>query len=266
MEATLFVLRSLTNSQWVTSGLGKSPMAVPIGTGYTVPMGTGSRRQRVTAGSASPSPAAEDLVVRDEEILRAAFDVFTEKGFHGATMLDVAKRAHASKATLYARYANKEALFEALVEWGTRQGTDALDRIAEDTRLEPLEMLRAFAAELLALMLQPRKLALCRIAVAEGERLPNVGRIYSRFTREHGVKLGRKIASALAREGLIEIGDADEFGHSFIGLLQGELYMRALLGTSAPLRDQAIESHARRAISRLVRAFAPASRQAMDQD
>ena len=88
----------------------------------------------------------QEASAREEEILRAAFDVFTEKGFHGATMLDVASRARASKATLYARYPSKEALFEALMAWATRQGTDALDAIAADETLDPLTALHRLAA------------------------------------------------------------------------------------------------------------------------
>ena len=67
-------------------------------------------------------PPQEDSA-REEEILQAAFDVFTEKGFHGARMLDVASRARASKATLYARYPSKEALFEALMAWSTQRSS-----------------------------------------------------------------------------------------------------------------------------------------------
>jgi AcrR family transcriptional regulator len=186
--------------------------------------------------------------------------VFTEKGFHGATMLDVATRARASKSTLYAYYADKESLFAALVAWGTRQGTHALDAVINDPALDPLAMLHRYAAELLVLMMQPEKLALCRIAIAEGERLPDVGRIFSTLTRDHGIVLGRAIAARLVRAGLVEIDDADEYGHSFIGLLQGELYVRALLGTNAKPSRKDIEAHARRAMTRLVRAYAPSSK------
>ena len=226
-----------------------------MSTGYTVLMGTQSRR----AKTKPPKPAApppEDLA-REEEILQAAFDVFTDKGFHGARMLDVANRARASKATLYARYPSKEALFEALMAWSTRQGTEALDAIAADQTLDPLAALHRFAAHLLALMLQPKKLALFRIAVAEGDRLSAVGRTYSAFTRDHGVERVRAIVARLVKQGLIEIDDRAEFGHSFIGLLQGELFSRALLGTiPAPGRDE-IDRHARRAVTRLMRAYAP---------
>ena len=55
---------------------------------------------------------------RAVEILGAAYDVFLDKGFAQATMLDVARRARASKETLYARFGSKKKLFESLMAWG----------------------------------------------------------------------------------------------------------------------------------------------------
>ena len=230
-----------------------------MGTCYTVPMGTQSRRAKMKRSDPAAKPPQADSA-REEEILQAAFDVFTEKGFHGARMLDVASRARASKATLYARYPSKEALFEALMAWSTRQGTDALDAIAADETLDPLTALHRLAAQLLALMLQPKKLALFRIAVAEGNRLSPVGRTYSAFTRDHGMERVRAIVARLLKQGLIEIDDRAEFGHSFIGLLQGELFTRALLGTIPTPSREEIDRHARRAVTRLMRAYAPSGR------
>src|SRR3954464_8150036 len=229
-----------------------------MGTGYTVPMGTPSRQATKMKRSAKAVAAKpQEAAAREAEILQAAFDVFTEKGFHGARMLDVASRARASKATLYARYPSKEALFEALMAWSPRQGTDALDAIAADETLDPLTALHRLAAQLLALMLQPKKLALFRIAVAEGNRLSPVGRTYSAFTRDHGMESVRAIVARLLKQGLIEIDDRAEFGHSFIGLLQGELFMRALLGTIPSPGREEIDRHAKRAMTRLMRAYAP---------
>ena len=206
--------------------------------------------------SAAVAKPPQEAPAREEEILRAAFDAFTEKGFHGATMRDGASRARACKATLYARCPSKEELFEALMAWATRQGTDALDAIATDETLDPLTALHSLAAQLLALMLQPKKLALFRIAIAEGNRLSAVGRTYSAFTRDHGMERVRAIVTRMLKQGLIEIEDRAEFGHSFIGLLQGELFMRALLGTIPSPGREEIDRHARRAVTRLVRAYA----------
>jgi hypothetical protein len=66
----------------------------------------------------------------------------------------------------------------------------------------------------------------------------------------------RAIVARLVKQGSIEIDDRAEFGHSFIGLLQGELFSRALLGTIlAPSREE-IDRHAKRAVTRLMRAYA----------
>jgi hypothetical protein len=67
----------------------------------------------------------------------------------------------------------------------------------------------------------------------------------------------RAIVARLLKEGLIEIDDRAEFGHSFIGLLQGELFTRALLGTIPTPSREEIDRHARRAVTRLMRAYAP---------
>jgi len=48
------------------------------------------------------------------EILRAAEEVFTEKGFHGASMQDIAERAEFAVGTLYKFFPGKEDLYHAL--------------------------------------------------------------------------------------------------------------------------------------------------------
>ncbi len=50
-----------------------------------------------------------------ERVLEAALGVFSEKGFHVATMDEVAERAGVGKGTLYRYFANKETLFHELV-------------------------------------------------------------------------------------------------------------------------------------------------------
>jgi TetR/AcrR family transcriptional regulator len=49
------------------------------------------------------------------EILRVALKMFSESGFHGVTMNDIAKEAEFSVGTLYKFFANKEDLYGALL-------------------------------------------------------------------------------------------------------------------------------------------------------
>jgi AcrR family transcriptional regulator len=51
-----------------------------------------------------------------EKILNAALDLFYEKGFHLATVDEIAERAGVGKGTLYRYFASKSALFNELIK------------------------------------------------------------------------------------------------------------------------------------------------------
>src|SRR5436190_13045102 len=65
----------------------------------------GAPRKRTTA---SPEE-------RRAAILAAALEEFTSRGYEGARLDDVAKRAGVAKGTIYLHFADKEALFQDLV-------------------------------------------------------------------------------------------------------------------------------------------------------
>ena len=53
---------------------------------------------------------------RREDIIRAALDVFEEKGFEAAKMAEIARRADVAKGTLYLYFDHKTALLEGVIE------------------------------------------------------------------------------------------------------------------------------------------------------
>ena len=55
---------------------------------------------------------------KKELILKAAMKVFSEKGYHEASMDDVANLAGVGKGTVYRNFPSKQDLFLALIEWG----------------------------------------------------------------------------------------------------------------------------------------------------
>lgn len=194
---------------------------------------------------------------REDEILCAAYEVFTEKGFHGATMLEVAKRARASKATLYARFQNKEKLFYALLDWGCRQTMAELQAITEDLSRSPEQALADYASKVLQTICSPGAQALLRISIAEGARHPEVGRIYSSLTREPAIRMTQRLIWRLQQAGTIVVDDPVEFGRSFIGLLRGDVFYQALLGVAPPPPPEDLDRLARQSVARLLRAFGP---------
>lgn len=71
--------------------------------------------ERILHGDAEEPIKALARPAAKERILDAALDVFSDKGFHLATVDEIAERAEVGKGTLYRYFANKEGLFNELV-------------------------------------------------------------------------------------------------------------------------------------------------------
>src|SRR3954468_6884229 len=68
---------------------------------------------RKMAGAAARRSAGAEA--RREAILAAALDEFTARGYEGARLDDVARRAGVAKGTIYLYFTDKQALFQDLV-------------------------------------------------------------------------------------------------------------------------------------------------------
>src|ERR1700752_1279958 len=66
-------------------------------------------------------------VVREQQMLDAAVQVFSRRGFHAASMDDIAESAGISKPMVYAYLGTKEELFIACLH---REGTRLMEAIA----------------------------------------------------------------------------------------------------------------------------------------
>jgi AcrR family transcriptional regulator len=80
-----------------------------------------ARRDRRISGRpgtlrALATPRRRSKEERREQILRAALDVFVEKGFGAATVDDIVLKTGVARGTFYLYFADKRAVFEALVD------------------------------------------------------------------------------------------------------------------------------------------------------
>ena len=71
--------------------------------------------------------------VREPQMLDAATEVFSERGFHAASMDDIAARVEVTKPMLYAYFGSKEGLYRATIE---RAG-DHIIKVVEALMSEP---------------------------------------------------------------------------------------------------------------------------------
>src|ERR1700744_150015 len=121
-------------------------------------------------------------VVHDEEsskrrqILDGARKVFMDLGFDGASMGEIARSAGVSKGTLYVYFADKNRLFEAIVEEEkVEQGKTAFNF---DPERDVDTTLPEFGRAYITLLCRPGGGSALRTVMAIAERMPEVG---SRF-------------------------------------------------------------------------------------
>jgi len=74
--------------------------------------------------------------VREEQMLDVAGEVFAERGFHPASMEEIAERADISKPMLYAYFGSKEGLYSAYIARTGSRLLEAMDA-SVDPGLEP---------------------------------------------------------------------------------------------------------------------------------
>src|SRR5664280_3230255 len=119
--------------------------------------------------------ADEDSAKR-RQILAGATKVVMDLGFDGASMGEISRAAGVSKGTLYVYFADKNRLFEAIVE------QEMLDQQKIAFNFDPERdvpaTLRGFGQAYIELLCRPGGGSAIRTVMAIAERMPEVGRRY----------------------------------------------------------------------------------------
>lgn len=204
---------------------------------------------------AAPPPVDELRSAKPRAILDAAGELFLAHGFAAVSMDAVARQAGVSKATLYAHFPGKDALFGAMV-------AERCDRMAAEASAlaghgdAPEAVLRRLCRTVLAFLVAPPTLAIHRIVQAEAGRVPELAEAFYAA----GPAIGRaRLAAWIAEEqrsGHLR-ADADPLeaaGH-LGALLRGDLWLRAGLGVPPAPDDPAVERAAAAAASVFLRAY-----------
>lgn len=109
-------------------------------------------------------------------LVAAAASLFAEAGYEATTMAAVAERAHSSIGNVYKYFANKEALFDAVLpgdfardlEHATKKRIEALGTVRDIGTLAPDARYHILAADLLDHCLRNRERVVILLARAEG--------------------------------------------------------------------------------------------------
>ncbi len=166
---------------------------------------------------------------RRDEILDLAVEVLAERGYRDASMLEIAKRASASKETLYAWFGDKQGLFEAAIRRNAETVQELLrGQLESDT--PPERALPEFGRALLALLLGDSAVAINRAAIAEVRAEPRLAETLARAGRDATLPAFLRYLERQQARGALQLDTTpEEAAEVFLGLLLGDRQVRRLL-------------------------------------
>lgn len=191
----------------------------------------------MTSEAAAPaSEQAEEHVPGRKEcqILSAARAQFLEQGFSDTSMDAIARRAGVSKATLYAYFPSKEALFSHLIQVECREKAIQLPSPDLDAGVRPA--LHALCSHFVRHFLTKEATAFFQTVSGERWRFPDLCKLYFKSGRKIVVDFVAAYLEEAKARGLLAFEDADIAADQLLNLVLSDMPLRVALGLE--LRDQ----------------------------
>ena len=154
---------------------------------------------------------------RPGEILSAALEVFAERGFQGARLEEVAKRAGVSKGALYLYFETKADLFRAVVTDAISPNLERVKMMA--TAAAPFEQAARMGVGMLArtVVTDRRTTGVIKLVIAESRNHPELATIWHETVVQPGLTLISGLIAAAQARGEVRPGDPRLFAFGIMG-------------------------------------------------
>ncbi|NOR51636.1 MAG: TetR family transcriptional regulator, partial [Gammaproteobacteria bacterium] len=137
---------------------------------------------------------------RPSEIIKAAFDLFTEKGFSATKMDEIARKAGISKGSLYNYFTSKEAIFEAVVTDDIIPIVDQVEETIASNKEASSETIRNLIHGMIAHTQGTRLEIIPKLILSESGNFPNLTKFYV----DQVIKRVRSIVEKIIQKGIEE--------------------------------------------------------------
>lgn len=126
-------------------------------------------------------PTLEQVAAIESSILEAAKNIFLTAGYDAASMEAVASKACVSKCTLYAKYANKETLFESVIRNCIDDWSVPVEEIELSKTNSYIEILKYQLRALARAQLNPEIRAFQNLILQNSDKFPELGMFMHKF-------------------------------------------------------------------------------------
>lgn len=136
---------------------------------------------------------------RPGQILAAALEEFSRRGYRGATMEGIARAAGVTKGTIYLYFAGKQALFIATLRAQVRALADLLPGLRMEAEADLGAYARTMAARFLELLMTPSMAKAAPLFIGEINHMPALRRAYlEEWMPQFSMKLATALDTAMA--------------------------------------------------------------------
>lgn len=190
-------------------------------------------------------------MVKQEEIVSCAAELFREFGFERASMSEIAARVGGSKATLYGYFKSKEELFLAVTQAeATAYFEPVLDEL-NHTDQDVSTALRQFGEKALAYVLRPTTIAGIRMVLAVAGQ-SQIGHSFYLNGPKKGLTFLESYLQQSIEKGALKQGDAWIMAQQLLALFEAELLPERLYNIET---DMPSKSAIHAAVGRAVDVF-----------
>ncbi len=190
---------------------------------------------------------------RRQNIENAAYEILCEKGYAGASMLAIAKRARASNETMYRWYGDKRGLFAELVRENSRVVTGMLGDLSKPDSAAA-NIIKAVGPRLLELLVSERAVILNRAAASDTSGM--LGNVIGECGRDTVMPMIVDVFDRGIAQGWLKAGDPRSAAETYLSLLVGDWQVRRVIGTLSDITDTDITARADRAYEQFCQLFA----------
>jgi AcrR family transcriptional regulator len=177
----------------------------------------------VVAGREHLHVIQEEDSSKRRQILDGARKVFMDLGFDGASMGEIARAAQVSKGTLYVYFADKCALFEAILEQEALQHGQVAFNF--DPARDVETTLKDFGRAYNRLLCRPGGGSAIRTVMAIAERMPDLGHRYYARVLDKSINRLSDYLNAHVASGDLAIDDCDLAASQFMELCKASLFL-----------------------------------------
>ena len=220
-------------------------------------------RGRRTPARGAGRPTAVESAQRAADLLDTAAAVFSEKGYEQATVGEIARRASASKQTIYSRFPTKGDLFTAVMTRRSEAGFSRVTDLVQST--EPIQqVLTGYAVELLVPFVHQETLRMLRTIIGAAEAFPDVGRSFWDIGPVRAHRMLAELLRDRMAKGELREHDPDAASHLFLAMCSGRYWYRTLVDIRPRVTPADTRAYAGDVVRAFLAIYGPDTTEALD--